>query len=241
MKTLSVNILTWNCISTLHDTLHVLSEDLKDIESEVIVIDNGSKDGCEEIANIKNRENMGVSIGKNQGIQASKGDYIFMLDGDITPVPNSINCLLAWLEENIESYAIGFYPNRFTDQRNVNGQKHSVEYCHNLFEPKRHTQAIAFYGLFKRSMFTDFNILFPENGPFAGIGYGWEDSDLYMQMRENGIHQMVAGLNTYTGKYYHEINSSIRLMGQDQYARTSRERHEAFKAKWGEKIGKYYA
>jgi len=237
----SVNILTWNCLSTLHDTLYVLSEDLKGIESEVIVIDNGSKDGCADMATIKNRENMGVSVGKNQGIDASKGDYIFMLDGDIVPVPNSINCLLAWLEHNIDAYAIGFYPNKFTDQRNKNGQKHSETYCHSLYEPKRHSQVIAFYGLFKRSMFNDFNIRFPENGPFTGVGYGWEDSDLYMQMRENGIHQMVAGINKYTGKYYHEINSSIRLMGQDQYTKTSRDRHEAFQAKWGDKIGKYYA
>jgi len=155
VKTLSVNILTWNCISTLHDTLHVLSEDLKDIESEVIVIDNGSKDGCEEIANIKNRENMGVSVGKNQGINASKGEYILLLDGDIVPVHNSINCLLAWLEHNIDAYAIGFYPNKFTDQRNKNGQKHYETYCHSLYKPCKHTQVIAFYGLFKRSMFND--------------------------------------------------------------------------------------
>jgi len=219
----------------------VLKTDLCDIDSEVIIIDNGSDDACKDIATIRNKENTGVSIGKNQGIQASKGDYILLLDGDIVPVPNSINCLLAYLEHNIDIYAIGFYPNRFVDQKNKNGQKHYEEFCYNLYEPKRHTQAIAFYGLFKRSMFTDFNISFPEDGPFAGVGYGWEDSDLYMQMRENGIHQYVAGINTYTGKYYHEINSSIRIMGQDQYVRTSRERHEAFKAKWGDKIRKYYA
>jgi len=238
---LSVNILTWNCINTLHDTLHVLSKDLKDIESEIIIVDNGSDDGCEDIATIKNRENMGVSVGKNQGINASKGDYILLLDGDIVPVPNSVNCLLAWLEHNIDAYAIGFYPNRFTDQQNKNGQTHHETYCQNLHEPKRHTQAIVFYGLFKRSMFNDFNIRFAENGPFTGTGYGWEDTDIYMQMRENGIHQMVAGINKYTGKYYHEINSSIRLMGQDKYTRSSRERHAEFKKRWGDKIGKHNA
>ena len=238
---LSINILTWNCIDTLKTTLGVLKADLKDIDHEIIIIDNASKDGCEDIATIVNKENMGVSVGKNQGINASKGDYIFMLDGDIIPVPNSINCLLEWLEYNIDAYAIGFYPNKFTDQKNTDSQKHAEEYCHSLHEPCKHTQVIAFYGLFKRSMFEDFNIRFPETGPFGGVGYGWEDSDIYMQMRENGIQQYVAGINTSIGKYYHEINSSIRIMGQEKYMQTSRDRGAAFKAKWGDKIGKYYA
>ena len=241
MPKLSINILTWNCINTLTETLDVLKADLQKIDHEIIIIDNGSKDGCEDIATIKNKENLGVSTGKNQGINASKGDYILLLDGDIVPVHNSINCLLEYLEHNIDAYAIGFYPNKFTDQKNTDLQKHAEEYCHNLYEPCRHTQVIAFYGLFKRPMFNDFNIRFPEAGPFGGVGYGWEDSDIYMQMREHGIHQIVAGINTNIGKYYHEINSSIRLMGQDKYSQTSRARHEAFNAKWGDKVKKYYA
>jgi glycosyltransferase involved in cell wall biosynthesis len=230
---ISINILTWNCFSTLHDTLHILSNDLARIPHELIVVDNGSTDGSEKFATIANKENRGVSIGKNQGIKASKGEYILLLDGDIVPVPNSVNLLIEWLDSHPEEHAIGFYPNKFTDQRNKNGQKHHEECCNVLHEPRIHTQVIAFYGLFRRKMF-DEGLLFPEYHPFDGPGYGWEDSDLYMQMCEKGIRQWVAGINNNNGKYYHEINSSIRQMGHGKYVNSSKERGAAFINHWSE-------
>ncbi len=238
---LSVNILTWNCVNTLKETLDILTRDLKDIEHEIIVIDNGSSDGSADLATIKNPENRGVSVGKNQGIDISRGEYIMLLDGDIVPVENSVNLLIDFLDNNYDKMAIGFYPNKFTDQKNKNGQRHHEEFCHVLWNPTIHSQVIAFYGMFHKNIFKEMGIRFPEDGPFSGVGYGWEDSDVYMQMRELGVHQWVAGMNHPTGRYYHEINSSIRLMGDKTYIDSSKARREAFKKKWGEKEKLYYA
>jgi glycosyltransferase involved in cell wall biosynthesis len=228
---LSVNILTWNCYQTLHDTLHNLTQDLKDIEHEIIIVDNGSTDGSQDLATIKNKENLGISIAKNQGIVASKGEYILLLDGDIVYMPGSIKCLMEWLEDNPKEYAIGFYPNRFTNQKNNNGQVFKESRCFFLHKPAIHTAACLFYGLYRKSMF-DLGIKLSVDGPFAKVGYGWEDMDFYRQMRTKGINQWVAGINSAIGKYYHEINSSIRQMGHEEYIRTSRERAEYFKEKW---------
>lgn len=229
---LSVNILTWNNIGVLNDTLRNLALDLRNIPSEIIIVDNGSTDGCQNIAIIKNNENLGISIGKNQGIDKSRGEYVLLLDGDILYVPNSANCLLAWLDEHLEEYAIGFYPNKFNTQKNTETQKHHEEYCHKLFEPKPHPQAIIFYGMFRRILFTEQGICCSIDGEFGKPGYGWEDTDFFMQMKAKGITQWAAGLNTSIGKYYHNINSSIRQMGHDEYMRTSRKRAEYFKRKW---------
>ncbi len=233
MKLLSINILTWNNLNTLTETLNLLKDDLKDIYHEIIIVDNGSSDGCQEFATIKNKRNLGVSVGKNQGIRASKGDYILLLDGDIVPVPNSINCLLNWLEAHPSDYAIGFHPNKFSNQKNTDTNKHHEVYCKELFRPQIHPQAIIFYGMFRREIFD--SVMLDEKGPFSGVGYGWEDTDFYYQMREKGFHQYAAGINTSIGKYYHEINSSIREMGNEKYIRSSRERAAYFKEKWGEK------
>lgn len=240
MLRLSVNILTWNCVKELTETLKILSEDLKNIEHEVIIVDNGSTDGSQDLATVKNKGNLGVSIGKNQGLDLSQGEYIFLLDGDIIPVPNSINCLLDHMDVYQEIDALGFYPNKFNAQRNAETNKsHHEECCNALSNVKIHSQAICFYGLFRHEVFSD--IRFPVDGPFSGVGYGWEDSDVYMQMREKGIFQHVAGINTDTGRYYHRINSSIKLMGDDKYTRSSRERGAYFKEKWGDKIKRHYA
>ena len=238
---LSVCILTWNNVKTIKETLDLLYNDLVMIDHEVIVVDNGSTDGSAEYATIKNNVNLGVSRGKNLAIHKATGEYIALLDGDIVPVRNSFVMLLDWLEEHNEVSALGFYPNKFTTQRNMGGQRFHEEFCHTLFEPKIHTQAIAFYGMFRSSVFKELDIKFPEYGAFACSGYGWEDSDLYMQMREQDIHQWVAGINHLCGKYYHEINSSIRHMGHDEYIKTSKERRAAFCDMWGTKEKLYKA
>ena len=228
---LSINILTWNCFKTLHDTLHNLVSDLGTFDYEVIIVDNGSTDGSQELATIRNKTNLGISVGKNQGIEASKGEFILLLDGDVLYVPGSAKLLREWLETHPEEYAIGFYPNKFTNQKNTATQIHHEPRCFLLNKPVVHTASCIFYGLYRKSMF-DLGIRLSTEGPFAKCGYGWEDMDFFMQMKEKGIKQWVAGINTPIGRYYHEINSSIRQMGHEEYIRSSKERAEYFKEKW---------
>jgi GT2 family glycosyltransferase len=225
---LSVNILTWNTARTLVETLQILKNDLKDIEHEIIIVDNGSNDGCQDMATIKNKENLGISKGKNQGIGVSNGDYILLLDGDIVPVVNSINCLVDWLDSNTACEAIGFFPNKFTQERNRNGQKNHEEYCHKLDPVEEHQGHCVYFGMYKRSVF-DKGVMFDEQ---YGVGYGYEDLDFYMQMKQRGIKQWTAGINHKCGKYFHAINSSIKQMGYEKYMSSSLQRSKIFKQKW---------
>jgi hypothetical protein len=66
-----------------------------------------------------------------------------------------------------------------------------------------------------------------------GPGYGYEDLDFFLEMKERGIKQYVCHINNAAGKYYHEINSSIRVMGHQAYVKSNNERAEIFKEKWG--------
>lgn len=224
----SVNILTWNTVKTLVESINILKEDLKDIKHEIIVVDNGSKDGCELIATIKNPTNLGISKGKNQGIDASKGEYIFLVDGDIVPVRGSISRLIEHLDSHPDCDAIGFLPNKFTKEKNRNGAINHEEYCHKLDPIEEYSGHCIYYGIYRRTVF-DRGVRFDEA---YGVGYGYEDLDLYMQMEKLGIKQWVAGINHKCGKYYHEINSSIRQMGFEKYMETCRHRGEYFKQKW---------
>lgn len=239
---ISINILTWNNKSTILKMLQVLEFEMKGIEHEYIFVDNGSDDGtahliqtwvvthlAENFKFIFNKENLGISKGKNQGIDASNGEYIMMLDGDVVPVRNSILLLMKWLNENKEKHAIGMYPNKFSPS-----EDHAEPYCNELVEPKKHKCCCLFYGMYRASIFKD-GLRMSEEGEFGKAGYGWEDHDFFKRMQEAKIDQYVAYINNPRAKYYHAINSSIRAMGHQKYQETSRERNKLFKQIWGEK------
>ena len=228
---LSVNILTWNTINPLRATLKVLEQELEGIESEIIIVDNGSKDGCQDLATIKNPVNLGISKGKNQGVDASRGEFIMMVDGDVVPVPNSIRCLLAYMELNPECDAIGFLPDKFCQHPiKEGGHKCHEEYCEKLEPVKVHNGHCIYYGMYRRRVFD--KVRFDEQ---YGVGYGYEDLDSWMQMQQHGIIQYAAGINHLCGKYFHAINSSINnkdCLGFEEYMRTSMKRSQIFKKKW---------
>jgi glycosyltransferase involved in cell wall biosynthesis len=78
---------------------------------ELIIIDDGSKDGTWDILQsfcdhriclIKNTNNMGVSRSRNLGIIRSKGKYIAFMDADDLSLPKRLERQVAFMEKNPE-------------------------------------------------------------------------------------------------------------------------------------------
>jgi len=107
-KKLSVIILTWNSKEMLCSCLSSLYSSLKISEYEVIVVDNGSRDGTTtmiagnfpEIKLIKNAFNRGVAPARNQGLQIAHGKYILLLDVDTTVTVGAIDTLIDYLDKH---------------------------------------------------------------------------------------------------------------------------------------------
>jgi len=86
---ISIVVLTYNSKNFISPCLDsVFSQDYQDFE--VIVVDNGSNDGTPELVKkyskvilIENKENFGACKGRNQGIEASSGEWILTLDCDV--------------------------------------------------------------------------------------------------------------------------------------------------------------
>lgn len=90
MPEISIVILTFNSIKYVKSCLDsVFSQDYNDFE--VILVDNGSKDGTAsfikenylQVILIENKENLGTCKARNQAIEISSGEWILTMDCDI--------------------------------------------------------------------------------------------------------------------------------------------------------------
>ena len=116
----SIVILTWNSERHIDACLASLEQGLRKFSSEVIVIDNGSKDAsCAVIENnwpgvrlVRNAENRGVAAARNQGIRLAGGDYVLVLDDDTVVQAGAFDCMVRYMEGRPE---VGLCGPKLTD------------------------------------------------------------------------------------------------------------------------------
>tara|TARA_Y100000590_G_scaffold435818_1_gene555691 strand:- start:5576 stop:6610 length:1035 start_codon:yes stop_codon:yes gene_type:complete len=100
----SIIVLNYNAGDLLLNCIKSIKESSYE-NIEIIVVDNISSDGSQikcqkkypEIKLIQNKENLGYCGGNNVGIQASKGEFIVILNPDTVVEPN-------WLDELISAH-----------------------------------------------------------------------------------------------------------------------------------------
>jgi len=99
---LSIVILNYNTRELLSENLRCIQGNTKDIEHEVIIVDNGSTDGSVEFIKknfsyvnvVKNPCNIGASAGRIKGFSVCRGDYILSLDSDTFVGDNCVSTLI---------------------------------------------------------------------------------------------------------------------------------------------------
>lgn len=118
---LSIIIVNWNVKNLLTKNLESIFSFTKNIDYEVIVVDNGSSDGSVEELNKKfsreiaagklkildTKKNNGFSRGNNIGFEASKGDFVLFMNPDMELVENSFKMLADYLDNNSNVGAVG--------------------------------------------------------------------------------------------------------------------------------------
>ena len=111
MSNLTIIIPNYNGKHFLEDCLNSLKS--QNSTFKVIIIDNGSHDGSikyieenyPEHILILNNENLGFSKAVNQGIKASKSDYVFLMNNDVELEINCIVNLIKCLEKDDDTFA----------------------------------------------------------------------------------------------------------------------------------------
>ena len=104
-RAVSVCIVAWNAAEHLSRCLAALPEAAGPLGLQVIVVDNGSRDGTPsvlarhpEVEVIVNPENRGLTPGRNQAVMRARCPVVLMLDADTIPRPGSIATLVAYLD-----------------------------------------------------------------------------------------------------------------------------------------------
>jgi len=113
MIDLSIVILNWNvrdllerCLASLRSRRYVL---------EIIVVDNASHDDSvamlrakyPQVEVIANTTNRGFAVGNNQGIEASRGRYVMVLNPDTEVLGDALDQLVSYLDGHPDAGAIG--------------------------------------------------------------------------------------------------------------------------------------
>lgn len=106
----SIIIVNYNTKELIFDCLESIFAHTKGIEFEVIVSDNGSRDGSVNMIKthfptvmvIENGENIGFGSANNKALEVAKGKYIFYLNSDTVLLNNAVKLFFDYYETHTE-------------------------------------------------------------------------------------------------------------------------------------------
>jgi len=198
---ISVIIPCFNNIKTLPRILDVLSKENK-INSEIIVVDNGSSDGSREYLNKRTatqkdlvfltEEKRGAGAARNKGAISARSPLLLFWGGDILPTDNLLGMHLVAYKKNNDTKAgcLGFVtwapdlpPTPFMVFLEHGGPQNAFGEISGKTEvdPKKY-----FYGsnisLHKETFFAVGGF---DTEHFSG--YGWEDAELGLRLAKKGF------------------------------------------------------
>ena len=112
---LSIVLVCWNNNNYLEQCLRFLYEGKLHSSFDVAVVDNGSTDGSQEMLRLKfpevliiqNDHNVGLGKASNQGIEATCGRYVLLLNNDTIVNGPSFDAMVQFLDEHPEAGAVG--------------------------------------------------------------------------------------------------------------------------------------
>jgi glycosyltransferase involved in cell wall biosynthesis len=229
----SICILSWNCLNTLKKTIEILSK-LK-IENEIIVYDQNSNDGSTEyldkldIQKTLSKTNTGISFARNYMVRHSLHDYVLLLDADIVPIINSIECMYKFMANNNDFAYLGYDYKNYTKNYSFSTtlekeislkdvcllySKDNRNLCLKKNKISQNKIALTQYGIFKKNVLLESP--FPEFTPFDKEGWGCEDNIVGITICDN---ELGKGGMIKNRVYYHEKNSSKKSLGNSFHIR----------------------
>ena len=105
---ISIIIVNWNTKDLLAECLRSIQSQTLNYTYEIIVVDNGSEDGSQQIVSrefptvtlVENKLNLGFGKANNIGLQSAKGRYICFVNSDIEMIDGCLQLLTQYMDDN---------------------------------------------------------------------------------------------------------------------------------------------
>lgn len=112
---LTICIVNWNTCADLRQALASVFAQAQQVACEVIVVDNGSRDGSPQMVRqefpaaqlIANRVNRGFAAGNNQALRRARGRYCLLLNPDVIAHPGALRETVSFMEAHRQAGAAG--------------------------------------------------------------------------------------------------------------------------------------
>ncbi|MNO69582.1 N-glycosyltransferase [compost metagenome] len=235
----SIVILTLNKLEYTMDCIQSIREYTRNVQYEIIVVDNGSTDGTREwlltqkdIISILNDKNVGFPSGCNQGIEIAKGKTVMLLNNDVIVTENWLANLLNCLYSSEEIGAVGPITNSASYYQAVTANYSTIIEMHNFAkeyheankgEWEQRLKLIGFCMLIKKEVINKIGMLDEVFTP----GH-YEDDDYSYRMMQAGFKLMLCK-DVFIHHYGH-ITFNDQGTPSSPIIRANREK---FNKKWG--------
>ncbi|MDZ7740253.1 MAG: glycosyltransferase family 2 protein [Bacteroidota bacterium] len=208
---LSIVIVNYNVKYFLEQCLNSVRKAIRDIDAEVIVVDNNSVDGSTkmlrekfpEIKSIENKVNTGFSKANNQAIRISKGEYVLLLNPDTVVEDDTFEKCIAFMDEHPDAGGLGV--------KMMDGKGNFLPESKRGFP----SPAAAFFKIFGLSK------LFPRSRTFGKYHLGYLDKNkihevdvlagAFMMLRKNVLDE-IGLLDEAFFMYGEDIDLSYRII-----------------------------
>lgn len=241
-ETVSIVILTFNEMKYTRECVESIRKYTPE-SHEIIFVDNCSTDGTvkwlRELVSsnrnyrlIENNKNRGFATGCNQGIQASSGEYILLLNNDVVVTEHWLSGMLACLRSRPDTGIVGPMTNNISGtQKDPSAHYSSMPEMHlyaaqfremNLHRRIPLRRIVGFCMLFRRDLADKIGLL-DEN---FGTG-NFEDDDYCLRAALEGYRNFIAG-----DVFIHHYGSRTFKGNKINYAETLGGHRKVFSEKW---------
>ncbi len=115
MPDVSIIVVNWNTHDLLADCLNSVAATARELDLEIIVVDNASTDGSQTMLQqtfphvrlIANTENVGFARANNRGLAACQGRYALLLNSDALLTANALQAMLDLAESRPRAGIVG--------------------------------------------------------------------------------------------------------------------------------------